>query len=374
MTEYPSLLLMSTALPNARNIKRRVQMTYLVASKAGYFGHVALIERSGRLGSFLSYIKVLAIEKPKVVHIFEPGLPVFPAIFLLLKILGTKIVYDSGDLHHINAKLRGRSKLFYYFFSLNEFLAYKLSDMIIVRGAGAIEVICMKYAVPLTKITRIPDPIELERFALAKCRQDFKRPVIGFASSLDLILSHGRTFARGWELIYVAKNLINLGVNDFTILIMGRGPGSKVLEELANALGVKEHVIFTGYVSESLYPEYINCIDIGFYESYANSGYEVMIGTKMLEYMAAGKPVIAGNVGENRYALGDTEQLVQPCDLSSDTDMERYIDEITKKVMKLIREPELRESLGNRNKNKAFEEYSPSVFERRIKNFYSKLI
>jgi len=81
---------MSTALPDARNVKRRVQMTYLVASKTGYFGHVALIERSGRFVSFLSYIKVLATEKPKVVHIFEPSLPVFPAIFLLLKILGKK--------------------------------------------------------------------------------------------------------------------------------------------------------------------------------------------------------------------------------------------------------------------------------------------
>jgi len=374
MAKWPSILLIPTAPPRAINAKKRLQMTYFAASKTGYFGHVALIEESGRPINFFSYIKVLAKEKPKIVHIFDPLIPDFPAIFLLLKILGARIVYDSGDLHHMNAKLRGRSKLLYYFVYFYEYLAYKLSDAIVVRGAGAIEIICTKYAVPVTKITRIPDTVELERFALAECKQDFKRPVIGFASSLDLILSHGRTLARGWELIYVAKNLINLRVNDFTVLIIGRGRGKKVLEELANALGVKEHVIFTGYVSESLYPEYIKCIDIGFYESYTNSGYEVMVGTKMQEYMAAGKPVIAGNIGEARYALGDTELLVQPCDLSSDTDMERYIDEITKKVMKLIKEPELRESLGNRNKNKAFEEYSPSVFERRIKNFYSKLI
>ncbi len=76
------------------------------------------------------------------------------------------------------------------------------------------------------------------------------------------------------------------------LLMIGDGPERASLEELAERSGVREKVIFTGYVRNEEIPKWLSASDI-----FVLSSFREAFGLSALESMACGVPVVVSEVG-----------------------------------------------------------------------------
>ncbi len=98
---------------------------------------------------------------------------------------------------------------------------------------------------------------------------------------------------------------------DGTLLVAGKGPAKADIEALVDELGLREKVIFAGFVPDEDLPAYYNAADI----AVSASKFETQ-GLSILEAMASGKPVACRNGrafaeivhdGKNGYLFDDIE-------------------------------------------------------------------
>ena len=222
---------------------------------------------------FFNFTKQILRNRFSLVHVFEPYLPTFPFLIFLLRLKGVRIIYDSGDIHYFTAIISKGRYLLQVFDKVMELIAYNISNNIIVRGGSARQVIKDTYGIPLNKIVWIPDGVDLTKFNTGnslKCKSDLSLTdnfVIGYASSIRKLKIGSMDSGRGWEILEVAKMMIDSGRSNIKILVVGDGPGLTLLKERSKLYGLNDKVLFTGYVSEEKYPIYIKSMDVGFYQS-----------------------------------------------------------------------------------------------------------
>jgi glycosyltransferase involved in cell wall biosynthesis len=343
---------------------------------------IKLVSREQLIGTdFLRFSKFLA-NNADFFHIFEPFLPTFPALYLFIKLFrGRPIIYDSGDVHFAVSRLSGDFLSPYYLtLKFSESLAFQLSNKIIVRGRDMKKVLEYLYRISPKRITWVPDGVDLIRFSPRDSAHIRKRLgledkiVIGYSSDYRPIKVKNLQLARGWELIYVSKQLINKGYKNFVVLMIGKGKAVGLLKRMALDLGVKDYVMFTGFVPEGLYPDYINATDICFYESINDISYEAMLGTKMQEYMACGKPTIAGKIGEAKYALNHAGILIKPLNPNKKEDIPRYLNDITNAIITLMNNNDLRKKLGSNARKVAEEHYDWNKIARKLHILYTSML
>jgi glycosyltransferase involved in cell wall biosynthesis len=325
--------------------------------------NVTLVYRSGnKLRDFFIFFKTILFYKYDFAHVFEPFFPTYPFLILLLRLKRVKILYDSGDIHYYVSVFSKASYILQLYDKLAEFLAYNICDMVIVRGISAIEVISKIYGIRQNKITWIPDGVDLLKFDSVDPEQSRLKLglsstfVIGYASSIRSLKFGNFVTSRGWELLEIGKMLINSGRSNFKMLIIGDGTGLNQLVKKSIDYGLKEHVIFPGFVSEAEYPLYIRSMNVGFYESINHPSYIVMMPTKLVEYLASSLAIVAGNMGEGKRAFRDNGFLFTPLepDLSN---LKKYLTEIFMACSKLYDDSHLTELMGINSRKVACDYY-----------------
>lgn len=140
-----------------------------------------------------------------------------------------------------------------------------------------------------------------------------------------------------------AAKKVTEAVNDVHFTIAGEGELETELLKLANDLGIAERVNFIGRcdnVPQLLADSYV-CVLTSTAEGFSNS---------ILEYMAAGKPVVATNVGGAAEAIvhGETGYLVG----SGDS------DDLASKLVRLLKDEEEAKSFGERGRQVAHTKFS----------------
>lgn len=117
------------------------------------------------------------------------------------------------------------------------------------------------------------------------------------------------------------------------LIIVGDGPERRRLEQLATALGVKEHVRFEGAIPHSEVPKYLAAADIflSFYD-WSN------VGNPLLEAMMAGKCIVTLNNGDTAKFIKNGENGI----LLEYEDLPR----LPEVIKNLLANEELRNRLG----------------------------
>jgi glycosyltransferase involved in cell wall biosynthesis len=125
------------------------------------------------------------------------------------------------------------------------------------------------------------------------------------------------------------------------LLIVGDGPGREALENYTHSRGLSHAITFTGEVSHDYIPHYIAAMDITVAPYIPNENF-YFSPIKIFEYMARGKPVIAGSIGQVEEVITDgrTGMLFEPGNL----------DQLTAALVKLMRDAQLRQYLGEKAK------------------------
>jgi phosphatidylinositol alpha-1,6-mannosyltransferase len=163
-----------------------------------------------------------------------------------------------------------------------------------------------------------------------------------------VILSVGRLVSRkGFDRVIESLPVLLAEGLDVYYLICGRGPIEPELRSLANRLGVEQRAIFAGYVPDNQLACYYAACDLfampTLFDTKSNSieGF----GIVYLEAGYFGKPVIASRSGGVVDAVhhGETGLLVDPDSVA----------EIAHSLLRLCKDPQLRERLGRRGQELA---------------------
>ncbi len=148
--------------------------------------------------------------------------------------------------------------------------------------------------------------------------------VVGTVARLDPMKGHK-------YLLRAAKEVIKV-LPETKFLIVGDGVERKVLEDMAVDMGIKEHIIFTGWRKDI--PNVLSGIDIFVLPSLKEG-----LGLAILEAMAAKKAVIAADVGGIREVVEDgvTGVLVSTPD---------DIEGLASAIIRLLSNPEESRAMG----------------------------
>ncbi len=160
-------------------------------------------------------------------------------------------------------------------------------------------------------------------------------PVVGIIGSLIALKGHA-TFLRMAELVAGERT-------DVRFLIVGEGPLRQDLEAQARALGLSDRVIFAGVHRDI--PEILSLMDV-FVLSSTSEAHPLTI----LEAMAAGKPVVATDVGGNAESVVDGETgFIVPSE-----DGEKLFE----RVKRLLDDPALAQRMGRRGFERVSQEFT----------------
>jgi glycosyltransferase involved in cell wall biosynthesis len=142
-------------------------------------------------------------------------------------------------------------------------------------------------------------------------------------------------------------------------LLVGQGPLRTPLGELAQELGIAKKVFFTNGAGSVA--SYLPLMEIGCLSSKSES-----FSNAILEYMAAGLPVVATDVGGNREAIvnGVTGVLTPVGQAGA----------FAKAVISLLDDGALRKAMGGRAKAHCREKFGMEACLRRLENYYESLL
>jgi glycosyltransferase involved in cell wall biosynthesis len=195
------------------------------------------------------------------------------------------------------------------------------------------------WRLPADRVRYIPNGIDLERFASARApsRAVDAPAVIGTVAALRAEKHLGRLL-RAFAAVGPAARLV----------IAGDGSERAALEDLAQSLGLRERVRFTGHVDDPA-PLYAG------FDVFALSSDTEQMPLSMIEAMAAGLPVAATDVGDVRAMLAaENAPFVGKLDAA----------DLARSLTVLLNDPALRARIGAANQAKARAEFDQAAMFR----------
>jgi phosphatidylinositol alpha-1,6-mannosyltransferase len=210
-----------------------------------------------------------------------------------------------------------------------------------------------KIGVEQERVVILHPGCDVIRFFPKQVSQESRQKILGERAKDRVILTVGGLVSRkGHDMVIRALPILREEVPDLTYLIVGDGPYREKLEELAKSLGVRDHVVFLGKVSEQDMPEMYALCDI-----FAMPSREQLdkcdvegFGIVYLEANACGKPVIGGRTGGIPDAVidGYTGFLVDPNDPR----------DIARTIQSLLTDKELAGKLADQGRSRVVNELS----------------
>lgn len=283
---------------------------------------------------------------------------------LAAKLTRAKIVYFYHDLLPETAILLRnipKESIIYYIVRIFEKIMCDFSDVIIVVS-DAMKLILRK-RVKNKKIEVVYPTVNTDEFGncgSANLREKYDievaKPVIIYVGKLEPGI-------RGLELLLEAFSLLIKKRNmEAYLFLVGGGAAEKELRKLAEKLGIERYVIFTG---EKGHEEVINhlCIaDIAVVPYPESIETNVSIPTKLLEYMASGKIIVASNLAQFRAILRNDAIYFKPND----------VRDLAEKLEKAVRDINALRRIGE-NLKKKVQKFDEKRVKQKIKKMYLQL-
>ena len=223
----------------------------------------------------------------------------------------------------------------------------------------------LRVGVPDKKIVVNPNGVDVEKF----------RPVIGGEKARsDLGIGHDEqlvgfvgTFGPWHGVLELAKAITLIPIEHrLRFLMVGTGKLKKGTEELLKDSGLAERVIFTGAISHERVPELLDACNILVAPHIPLADGSDFFGspTKLFEYMAMGKGIVASHLGQIGEVLvhEETALLVEPGDPV----------QLANAIVRLSNSPEMQKRLGENARRVAVENYTWQHNARRVLEAYDE--
>lgn len=193
------------------------------------------------------------------------------------------------------------------------------------------------------RIHVIPNGVNSERFVPGA--SDELNVQLGI-NERPVILTVCRLVQRkGIDAVLRALPTVIEAVPDVLYVVGGRGPDQERLEKLSNDLGVSDHVLFAGYISDEDLPAYYNLCDVFTMPAHHHPPDVEGFGLVFLEAGASGKACIGSTAGGIPDAIDDgkTGFLISPGDATH----------LSEKLIYLLKNPDAAAELGTQARLRA---------------------
>jgi L-malate glycosyltransferase len=236
---------------------------------------------------------------------------------------------------------------------------FRLADKV-VTNAEAVGQHLIGQGVTAAKIVTIHNAVDPERVRPQLSRHDAlelfglpsdRRFVVMVANLRHDVKDHP-TFLR-------AARRVGDVVSASAFVVAGHGPLSPQIVRLANSLGIHDNVFFVGHCTA------IGDL-LGLAEVCVLCSKSEGLSNAILEYMAAGRPVVATDVGGSREAVvhGQTGYLVAAAD----------DQELAERVVALLDDPAKARAMGERGRQRASDCFSCALLVQRTIRLYESIL
>jgi len=155
----------------------------------------------------------------------------------------------------------------------------------------------IRMGVTASKVYVSPMSVAAERFDVAESEIKKLRNSLGIANRKVFGWTGSFRGFHGLEdLIRLFARVVENDPNAILMLV-GDGKERTRIETLSKELGIQDHLIFTGRKNFSEIPLYVGCFDFAVLSAARNTEFHYS-PLKLREYLAAGKPTLAPEVGE----------------------------------------------------------------------------
>lgn len=260
-------------------------------------------------------------ERPDVVHVANPP-DIFWPLALCLRMLGVAFIFDEHDLSPQAYQSRfGKDEasagLLFKAQVWCQRLSYRFADGIISTNesyrASALNA-DRTYAAKIFVVRNGPDTRSfrtcLPNPAL-KNGHKYLAAYIGVMAVQD-----------GVEYVIRALDeLVNKrGYQDLIVYLIGKGDDWQRLKDLTDELGLGSHCVFTGRIPDEPALEILSTADVALSPDPKSPLNDVSTMTKIMEYMALGKPIVSFDLKETRFSAGESALYVENNDATAFAD------------------------------------------------------
>lgn len=246
--------------------------------------------------------------RPQIIHAHSPVLNALPAIKVGRR-LGIPVVYEVRAFWEDAAVDHGTTtegSLRYRMTRAMETHALKRVDHVFTICQGLRGDIVAR-GIPADKVTVIPNAVDIESFEPGGQADEALKTRLGLAGCTVLGFIGSFYAYEGLDLLLQALPAILAQRPEVRVLLVGGGPQDAALKAQAEALGLRDKVVFTGRVPHAEVTRYYDLVDVLVYPRHSMRLTELVTPLKPLEAMAQGRILVASDVGGHQELIRDGE-------------------------------------------------------------------
>ena len=310
---------------------------------------------------FFEAIRIYLRDPFHIVHLANP--PDFLILlFLPFKLFNIKIIFDHHDLSpELFAQKFQKNNLFYKLLLIFERTSYKFANVIITTNNSIKNTCYKRNNINRDKIFAVRNGPVLNEINLCDINENFKKNkdyLIGYIGKIDEQDSLEKLID-SIDYIVNKKNF-----RSFTVLIIGDGPDRKRIEKIVENRSLEDYFIFYGplYDREKIY-SILSKIDIGVEPSKETEKFTKSTSTKVMEYMAVGKPIIQYNSIEGKISARQASIYIK------DNNEKDFGDAI----IELLMNKEKRNKMGKSGKERVQKYLQWDIQKKELLNAYENI-
>jgi len=329
---------------------------YEIIDNIEIYRHPSFESKGGKIYQVLEYANALIWEllicvrlmfgkRFEIIHGANPPDHLF-LIASLFKIFGVKFIFDHHDLapELYLCKFGSGKNLIHRLLRLMEKLSCHTANVIISTNQSYKGHIISKYKINPKKIFVVRNDPEIPNL-----EKTIERTLQKNSSIIKLLYVGSINKQDGVDLLIRALHILVSQINQSQIhcTVVGDGDDLTHIKTLCTELGIDPYLNFTGYIYDrKVVHDFIEDADICLETAPYNEVNAKSTFIKIMEYMAAGKPIVAFDLDETRYSAQNSALLVEQGNLKA----------FAEAIQKLILKPDLREKLGKAGQTRIIEE------------------
>jgi glycosyltransferase involved in cell wall biosynthesis len=285
-----------------------VKFLLKLRSAIGYCTEYVYLTMACTLVAFYVFLK----EGFDVIHTHNPPDTLF-LVALPYRLIGKKYVFDHHDLcpELYLSRFRGKHGVMARILTFLEWCSLRLANITIATNESYKET-------QIRRAGKRPETIFVVRNGPSEARMTLPAPTPRLRALNRQILVYIGALNPQDGVDYLLRALHHLihelHRTDFYCVIMGSGDSLGDLRALAKQLQLDDFVELTGYISEEDLRANLAAADICMDPDPSSPLNDVSTWIKIMEYMAAAKPIVTFDLKETRFSAQDAAVYVQPND------------------------------------------------------------
>ena len=243
---------------------------------------------------------------------------------------------------------------------------YRLARAVICVSNPARDHLVERWQVDPEKIHVLPNGVDTDVFVPAGPPDPALRQKYGLEGARVIAFAGGFQPWHGLDLLVRSFAKVLNEIPDARLLLIGDGRARRQVEAEILRSGVGDRVVITGLVPQEQVPPLLALADVAVLP-YPELPNELWFSPlKLYEYMAAGSAIVASGAGQIAEVVKDGYNgvLVNPGDVGG----------LTRALIGVLNDPELRRSLGRNARKQAVERHSWDQYVDRLEGVYDRAL